>query len=337
MARPYKAVPAKLADGTRKTYYYHRATNRRIDSEPGAPDWEAKLAAAGRSDKDAKPGTVGWLIQRYLKHEDYRDLSPHTQRVYERGFDALKPILAGKASDVKPRHIVAIYDSLLPKRGMANQFLTAASVLFRFGVRVGSCEFNPATDIQKKAGGHLREWDEVWIAQFVARWDKADSVIRLAFLLARHTGMREADVCRMTWAWYDGRCINYLPQKTGKKSGVTLTVPVTQDLKAALDEAKREATSIFVVPGTAGGKMTEGALRKRWGRTLAAMQMEARPFHGSRKAAVIALAEAGATPHEISSWTGHSLQMITLYTKGVNQTRLAENAFAKLTARTNQG
>lgn len=337
MARPYKAVPAKLADGTRRTYYYHRATNRRINSEPGAPDWDAKLAEAGRTERNLKPGTVGWLIDRYLKHDDYRELSPHTQRVYERGFEALKPILGGKASDVKPRHIVAIYDSILPKRGIANQFLTAASVLFRFGVRVGANEFNPAADIAKKKGGHLREWDEAWIAEFRSLWDKASSTMRLAFLLARHTGMREADVCRMLWSWYDGRVIRYLPQKTGKKVAVVLTVPVPAELKAALDESKRTAASIFVVPAPMGGKFAEASFRAHWGAALKAMALEHRCFHGSRKAAVIALAEAGATHHEISSWTGHSLQMISLYTRGVNQSRLAESAFAKLTARTNQG
>lgn len=337
MARPYKVVPAKLADGTRKTYYYHRSTNRRIDSEPGAPDWEAKLAEAGRSERNLKPGTVGWLIDRYLKHDDFRELSHHTKLVYERGFEALKSILNGKASDVKPRHIVAIYDGLLPRRGIANQFLTASSVLFRFGVRIGANEFNPASDIAKKKGGHLKEWDEAWIAEFRARWDKVPGEIQIAFLLGRHIGMREADVCRMMWSWYDGRVIRYLPQKTGKKVPVMLTVPVPDELKAALDAAKRTTTSVFAVPGSNGGKLTEGALRQRWLRVLDTLRLERRPFHGSRKAAVITLAEAGATHHEISSWTGHSLQMIALYTKGVNQARLAENAYAKLTARTAEG
>jgi site-specific recombinase XerD len=63
----------------------------------------------------------------------------------------------------------------------------------------------------------------------------------------------------------------------------------------------------------------------------------ARPFnlhhcsaHGLRKACATALAEAGATAHEMVSVTGHqSLEEIERYTRGAKRKHLADRAMKK--------
>jgi integrase len=53
--------------------------------------------------------------------------------------------------------------------------------------------------------------------------------------------------------------------------------------------------------------------------------------HGLRKAAARRLAEAGCTPHEIMSITGHTtLKEVTRYTDAVNRERLARSGMARL-------
>jgi integrase len=53
--------------------------------------------------------------------------------------------------------------------------------------------------------------------------------------------------------------------------------------------------------------------------------------HGLRKACATALAEAGATTHEIASVTGHqSLEEVERYTRTVRKKKLADAAIAKL-------
>jgi integrase/recombinase XerD len=53
--------------------------------------------------------------------------------------------------------------------------------------------------------------------------------------------------------------------------------------------------------------------------------------HGLRKASAAALAEAGATPHEIMAITGHqTLNEVERYTKAARRTKLADEAMAKL-------
>ena len=50
-----------------------------------------------------------------------------------------------------------------------------------------------------------------------------------------------------------------------------------------------------------------------------------------RKAAARRLAEAGCTPHEIMSITGHTtLKEVTRYTDAVNRERLARSGMARL-------
>jgi integrase/recombinase XerD len=53
--------------------------------------------------------------------------------------------------------------------------------------------------------------------------------------------------------------------------------------------------------------------------------------HGLRKATAAALAEAGASAHEIAAVTGHmSLEEIERYTRAARKMKLADTAMAKL-------
>jgi len=68
---------------------------------------------------------------------------------------------------------------------------------------------------------------------------------------------------------------------------------------------------------------------KDW--TRAAGLPPASPPHGLRKAASRRLAEAGATPHEIMSVTGHrSLKEVNRYTEAANRANLADAAIGAL-------
>ena len=54
-------------------------------------------------------------------------------------------------------------------------------------------------------------------------------------------------------------------------------------------------------------------------------------IHGLRKLAAVRLAEAGASVHEIAAVTGHaSLAQVALYTRDVDQARLARAAVVRL-------
>ena len=76
-----------LKDGTRKSYWYHRATRRSLRGEPGSPDFILDFAAAEQSIRDrlAHGGTFNGLVREYTLSEEFQsNLAPSTQIEYRR-------------------------------------------------------------------------------------------------------------------------------------------------------------------------------------------------------------------------------------------------------------
>jgi len=74
-----------LKDGTRKTYWYHRATGKPLRGTPGSPEFIADYAAAEKTTRDRHDGTVNNLIRDYtLSIEFAEKLAPSTQTEYKR-------------------------------------------------------------------------------------------------------------------------------------------------------------------------------------------------------------------------------------------------------------
>jgi hypothetical protein len=63
-----------LKDGTRQTYWYHRATGTRLHGEPGSPEFIADLAAAEKFIRDRLAGTFNNLVRLFTMSPS---LTPH--------------------------------------------------------------------------------------------------------------------------------------------------------------------------------------------------------------------------------------------------------------------
>jgi integrase len=66
--------------------------------------------------------------------------------------------------------------------------------------------------------------------------------VALAVLIAANTAQREGDILAMSESQYDGKTITL----TQSKTGTTLSIPVTRELKQALDDmiAARRAGNV---------------------------------------------------------------------------------------------
>jgi integrase len=85
------------------------------------------------------------------------------------------------------------------------------------------------------------------------------------------------------------------------------------------------------VADTEGKPILPDTLRKAMRSHLDKLGLSNLHFHGLRHTTATALAEAGCTPFEIMAITGHQTeQMVKLYTKKVEQKRLATSAVRKL-------
>jgi hypothetical protein len=74
-----------LKDGSRRKYWYHRATGRRLQGEPGLPEFISDYAAAEKLIRDRYTGTVNSLIRSYTLSVEFEEkLAPSTQAEYKR-------------------------------------------------------------------------------------------------------------------------------------------------------------------------------------------------------------------------------------------------------------
>lgn len=74
-----------LKDGTRRTYWYHRATGKRLHGEPGSAEFIADYAAAEKTIRDRHTGTFNSLIRSYTTSVEFEEkLAPSTQGEYRR-------------------------------------------------------------------------------------------------------------------------------------------------------------------------------------------------------------------------------------------------------------
>jgi integrase/recombinase XerD len=126
----------------------------------------------------------------------------------------------------------------------------------------------------------------------------------------------------------DGR-IRFRQAKNEHRNPIEVDIPLHPNLAASIAATEVGNLSFLITqygkPFTANGF---GNKFKDWCRQAGLPHCSS---HGLRKATAAALAEAGATPHEIMAITGHqTLDEVERYTKAARRTKLADEAMAKL-------
>lgn len=330
LPRGVRAIRKRLADGSIQTYYYHRGTNTRLP-DPSHPTFAKALAEAKPHYGRHAPGSIGALLTAYRSSPEWRAKKLQTQTKqlhYMRPLEALHHV---QVTDLKRGHVLAIRDKLAEIRGpaAANAFAYVASTLLAWARDREWIEYSPLDRIKSLPGGHLRAWTE---AQFEEAAAKLPEHFRRLIVLARYTGQRRGDLCRMTWAQYDGNTITVKQEKTAAE----LVIPAHTTLKEELDAWKRSATSIFILTTSNGIPWQDNYVSAGLPRQLRAIGMPAGlNVHGLRKLAAASLAEAGCSTKEIAAITGHrTLGMVALYTASAEQKTLAEAAINRLETKT---
>lgn len=300
-----RVVRKRLADGTVKEYRYPavRKTAR----------YEADSVAA--------------LIAAWKLSPEWGTLADASRKVYGVYLREVELLAASAVTDVRRRDILGIRDAIASTRGhgAANAFVRASSALFGWGVDREWIEHNPVTRIRPLAGGHLAAWSEQHVALALAGLPEP---FRRVVVLGMHTAQRKGDLCRMTWADYDGARIRVRQQKTGEQ----LAIPCHPDLRAELDAWRAEASTLTILDRD-GYPWQPERLSHAMSRELA--KIEGFPphlnVHGLRKLGAARLADAGCSTHEIAAITGHrTLSMVALYTRSADQERLANAAILRL-------
>ncbi|SMO79424.1 tyrosine-type recombinase/integrase [Paracoccus laeviglucosivorans] len=192
---------------------------------------------------------------------------------------------------------------------------------------------DPSIDIGKsstaKSDGFV-PWSIDDIEAFREYWHP-ESAQRLALELIYWTAARASDAVRIGpgMVTKDG-WLTFRQKKTGGEVSVpfnrtlpAFAVGMKADLdmfKLAISHAPRHMTWLVTEHGKA---RSDKAFSSWFAGAARAAGIEGKSAHGLRKARAMALAEAGATAHQIAAWTGHeSLSEVQRYSKAADRKRI---------------
>ena len=325
-------------------YFRYRHKKHKLPGKPGEAafhDAYARLLAAvesgtlGRDNVAFIHGTIGWVIEKYLPHE--QGLLKHagsTQRNYRIFCDIIKKEVGQfKISDLTPVAVRAMRDSINVKRktSVADLCVTVVSALWQFAVEHERLPLghNPAKGIFKlhKKKRITKRWSQEIIDKFDAA---ATPPVRLALYLLLYTGQRECDDITMQWNHIRDGMIRVKQCKTNE----VVWIAIDPALQPVLDQAPR--INEYILNSERGKPFaSSNALGKAIKRTLKSIGVEDHSGHGLRVSAACLLKEAGCSDDLVASITGHTNMNVTHLPQGGRPT--ADGARGRSKARGGEG
>jgi integrase/recombinase XerD len=314
----------------------------RIRALPGTPafmeEYQAAIATATdaplRQADEAKKGSFRYLCIRYYASAPYKALDGSTRNWQRRSLDEIAHEHGAKpVAMMQARHVRRIRDAKAETPAAANQRVKALRALFSWANEAEETTVNPTIGVKKlkyRSDGH-HTWTDEEILQFYKRHPLGTQA-RLALDLLRYTTGRREDAPRLGRQHIrDGR-VRFRQAKNEHRNPIDIDIPLHPAFAESIAAAKVSTNMTFLLtefgkPFTANGF---GNKFKDWCRQADLPHCSA---HGVRKATSTALAEAGATPHEIMAITGHqTLEEVERYTKAASRKKTADAAMAKLQA-----
>ena len=331
--RGINQVTKRLADGTLRTYWYAWKGGPALRGEPGTPEFIASYNEAVAQKVAPPTGVLLALLFRFQESAEFQfGISVRTRRDYikqirriEKAFGDF-PIKA--LDDPRATSVFLEWRDHLAQTSLrqADYAYSTLSRILSWAKKRRLITENPCAE-----GGKLYHGSrvhKVWNDEDVARFLRtAPSYLRLAMLLAVNTGQRQGDLLRLPWSAYDGTAIKLRQGKTG----AYVTIPVTNELKAALDAAPRKSPIVLV--NSDGKPWRESGFQGAWGKATVRAGIRGVTFHDLRGTAVVTLARAGCNEVEIYSITGHKpsdVQAILTAHYLPRDAEVAGNAIAKL-------
>lgn len=279
------------------------------------------------SGKRTKPLThsLGWLIAQYRQSAAWGALAFTTRGQRESFLKSIEQEYGRESIDALTKGtVVRSMDKRRQTPEAANLLLKTLRSLFSWALDADLVKVDPTVGVNKiavKTAGHV-PWTAEDLAAFRSRW-AIGTKERLAFEIMANTGLRRGDAVKLGRQHIKDGLISITTGKTGSP----VFVPVNAELQAALDAAPKDA--LVFITGANGGPMNAPAFGVWFTKACLAAGVD-KTAHGLRKADAVAVAEAGASEHELMARFGwSSQQMASLYTKAASRKRLALEAGRK--------
>jgi integrase len=334
------SITKRLADGTSKTYWYAWKGGPALHGKPGTPEFIAGYTAACATKITAPTGVLQSLLFRFQDSAEFQfSISPRTRRDYVKQIKRIErkfgdfPIKA--LDDPRATSVFLEWRDELAQASLrqADYAYSTLSRILSWAQKRRLITENPCAK-----GGKLYHGSrihKIWHDEEITRFLRVGPpYLRLAMLLTINTGQRQGDLLRLPWSAYDGKQIKLRQRKTG----AYVPIPVTDELKAALDAAPRKSPIMLV--NSDGKPWSESGFQGAWGKASMRAGIRGLTFHDLRGTAVVTLARAGCNEVEIYSITGHKpgdVQAILTTHYLPRDVEVASNAITKLNRYKAQG
>jgi len=306
---------------------------------PGTPEFFTEYqeaialgdTAKPRPSREIKRGTFRHLCVQYFKSGEYSVLDDSTKKWQRRALEKICETHGDNlVSHMQARHVRMLRDELRETPAAANQRLKSLRALFNWANEADETTVNPTLGVKRikyASDGH-HTWTDAEIAQYQER-HPVGTKARLAFDLLRYIAFRREDVVRIGPEHIHSGRVQYRQAKNEHRNPVDLDIPLHPDLEASITATKTGSKTFLLTEfGKAFTPNGFGNKFKDWCRQADLPHCSA---HGIRKATATALAEHGATAHEIMAVTGHTtLEEAERYTRAASKRRMADAAMTKL-------
>jgi integrase len=311
-----------------RIYWYHRATGLRLHGVPGSPEFIADLAAAENLSRSRLVGTFNGVIRDYTTSTEFTDkLAASTQTEYKRMLTKAEgqfgdmPIAALEDPRVR-RDFLDWREKVVKLNGQreADNRLSAISAMLTWAVDRGRLAANHLKGFKRLY--HSDRAEIIWLPEHIAAFMKVAPIeMQRALIIALHTGQRQGDILRMPWSAYDGARISIRQGKArrGGKLGPLVEIPCTAALRRMLDSMDR--VSPLILATKTGQSLKKRYFARLWDEAMTRAGLQSVSllgsdqsvelhFHDLRGTAVTLLSEAGCTPQQVATITGHSLKTV---------------------------
>ncbi len=312
-----------------KLYTYFRPTGQRIIGEarldpvsgdllPSA-EWLAHYNVLSNRNEAEGPspslaGSFRRLVEEFYDSPEFTQLAEGSRKDYARYLDELCEKcgdLAVKSLDRPAVIRIRDYYGSTPRK--SKYMVQLIRRLMTFAIDRGYRQDNPAMRIKalKQGDGHS-PWEEWQIHAFRQTWPLG-TWERTAFELLLNTGQRGQDVREMTRNHITSYgTIRVKQQKTGDR----VEVPISNDLRAALDAWLPEIKALALLPNRDGAPYRASPFSARVREAFREAGLVNITIHGGRYTAATVLRELGADPDVIAAITSHRTEaMVRKYTQ----------------------
>jgi integrase len=317
-----------LRDGSRRTYWYHRATGARLHGNPGSAEFIADYAAAEKLICDRHAGTLNSLIRSYTSSVEFEEkLASSTQAEYRRMLTKAEPEfgnmpIAALGDPRAKRDFLDWREKIARASGHreADNRLSAISAMLTWAVDTGKIVTNHLKGFKRLY--HVDRSEIIWLPEHIAAFMKVAPIeMQRALMLGLLTGQREGDILRLSWSAFDGQRIVLRQGKARRRGKLAplIEIPCTAALCRMLDGVDR--VSPLILTTKTGQSFKKRYFARLWAEamTKAGLQSVRLPgldepvelhFHDLRGTAVTLLSEANCTPQQVATITGHSLKTV---------------------------